>query len=124
MPSQGGPATMVRSDRNSGLLILKLGCICFCLFSLLSLMPGFRSARSSNYLGDFVPLLNAIIFAFGFYGIHRRVRSTWRFGWLIGSIFLFEWLVLCFAPILRHPKPNAWIASVVLAIGGFAVALY
>ena len=45
-------------------------------------------------------------------------------GLVVGSLLLSEWLVLCLAPILRHAKPNAWIAAVVFAIAGFAVALY
>ena len=104
--------------------MLKFFCICFCLFSLLLLTPAFRSARPASHLVDFVCLLNAIMSALGFYGIYRRAQLAWQLGWFVGSLLLSEWLVLCLAPILRHAKPNAWIAAVVFAIAGFAVALY
>ena len=113
---------MGRSDGNSHLLVLKLACVCFCLLSVLSLTPAFRSARPHNHLRDFVSLLNVIVFAAGFYGIHRRARLTWQLGWYVGGFLLFEWLVLCLASSLR--QPNGWIASILLVAGGFAVALY
>jgi hypothetical protein len=115
---------MGRSGGNSNLLVLKLVCASFCLLSLLSLTPGFRSARPHSHLRDFVSLLNAIIFAVGFYGIHRRARLTWQLGWFVGGFLLSEWLVLCLEPIVSHPKPNGWVASAVMVAGGFAVALY
>jgi hypothetical protein len=115
---------MGRSGVNSNLLVLKLGCICFCLLSLLSLTPGFRPAHSHISLRDCVALLNAIIFAAGFYGVQRRARLTWRLGWFVGGFLLSEWLVLCLEPILWHPKPKGWVAAAVMVAGGFAVALY
>jgi hypothetical protein len=115
---------MERSDGNSNLLVLKLGCICFCLLSLVSLTPGFRPARSHISLQDLVALLNAIIFAVGFYGIQRRARLTWQLGWFVGGLLLIEWLVICLEPILWHPKPNGWVASAVMVAGGVGVSLY
>jgi hypothetical protein len=115
---------MGRSDENSNLLVLKLACASFCLLFLLSLTPGFRSAHPHRHLRDFVSLLNAIIFAVGFYGIHRRARLTWQLAWFVGGFLLSEWLVVCLEPIVSHPKPNAWLVSAVMVAGGFAVALY
>jgi hypothetical protein len=81
---------MGRSDGNSNLLVLKLGCVCFCLFSLLLLTPGFRPAHSQISVRDFVALLNAIMFAVGFYGVQRRAPFTWRLGWFVGGFLLVE----------------------------------
>jgi hypothetical protein len=115
---------MERSGGNSNMLALKLACASFCLLSLLSLTPAFRSALPHSLLRDFLSVLNAIIFAAGFYGIHRRARLTWRLGWIAGALLLSEWLVLCLEPIISHPKPNGWVASAVMVTGGFGVALY
>jgi hypothetical protein len=115
---------MGRRDGNSNMLVLKLGCVCFCLFSLLLLMPGFHSVRPHSHLRDIVSLLNAIIVAVGFYGIHRRARLTWQLGWFVGGILLSEWLVFCLSATLRLPKPNGWIVSTVIVVAGLAVALY
>jgi hypothetical protein len=100
---------MGRSDGNSSFLVLKLACICFCLLSVVSLTPGFRSAQSPSHVRDFVSLLNAVIFAVGFYGIHKRTRLTWQLGWFIGGFLFVEWLVFCLMSSLK--QPSGWIAS-------------
>jgi hypothetical protein len=114
----------MRRDGNASLLVLKLGCISFCLLSLLSLTPEFRPAHSQISLRDFVALLNVIIFAVGFYGIQWRAPFTWQLGWFVGGFLLSEWLVLCLEPILWHRKPNGWVASAVMVAVGLGVFLY
>lgn len=115
---------MARNDGYSGFLVLRLACVCFCLLFLLSLTPAFRPARSHGHLRDLVCLLNAVLFALGFYGIQQRARLTWPLGWFVGGILFSEWLGFCLASTLRMPKPERWIAAASFAVPAFAVALY
>ncbi len=123
---------MVRHFEPFGLWVLKLICACFFLLSLLSFVPGIHSARSHYFLftanhrllQHFVFVLNAIIYALGFYGIHWRKRLTWKLGWFALCIFFSEFLVLALASSLKLPQPDSWIASTAIVVVGFAVAAY
>jgi len=113
---------MGRSDGNLGLLVLKVICVSFCLFSVLLLTPAFRSAGPNSHLRDLISILNAAIFAVGFYGIQRKARLTWQLGWFAGGFLLIEWLVVCLASSLR--VSHGWIGPAVLVLAGFGVGLY
>ena len=116
-----------------GLQILKYACLLFCLTSVLTLAPGVHSISSSRF-GVFavshdhgnqiLSLVQGLLFGLGFYGLHRRLAITWKFGgFLLGVLFL-EWLGFSLASTLKLPDPDRWIASAIVAVGGSAVAVY
>jgi hypothetical protein len=113
---------MARSDEGFGLQVLKLICVCFCLFSFFQLLQSFRSAHSHNLLGQSVAVLNLIMYATLFCGIHWKKRLAWQLGWFAFGIFWVEWLVFGLASSLRQPK--GWIASIIIVVAGFLVPAY
>ena len=115
---------MAKSSRGMGLRVLEVICVVSFFLSLLALTPKFLAPRHPSPLQYFVALLNVVIYAAGFYGIHMRKRLTWLLGWFALGVFLVEWLTYCLASSLRLPKPDAWIVSTIMVAAGFAVATY
>jgi hypothetical protein len=107
-----------------GLRVLEVICLVFCLLSLLALTPKFLAPRHPTPLQYFVALLNIVIYAAAFYGIHMRKRLTWLLGWFGLGVFLVEWLAYCLVSSLRLPKPDAWIVFTTMVAVGLAVATY
>jgi hypothetical protein len=121
------------SRAHSGIDVLKIICILFCLLSLLSIVPGIHSIHSQHFeflsgshgpLRLFISLLNAVLFAMGFYGIQRRLLIAWKLGWYVFTIFLLEWFGSSLSSSLTSPQPGSRIASLSIVIGGLCVAAY
>jgi hypothetical protein len=113
-----------------GLDVLKAVCLLFCLMSLIVLVPRahqFSALRlavlvANDTFSRFVLLLRAILFAAGFYGIHRRLMIAWKAGWLFLALLYLDGLTSTLQSTLRLSSPDRWLASVacVLAMAGFA----
>jgi hypothetical protein len=107
----------------SKLLIFELSCLAFGLFSLLQLTPPFHPARSTT-VRDTVFLVNTMICAAGFYGIHKREPLAWTLGWLGLGLFFSEWIVFCMVSALKARVPDVRYIFLLLVVIGFRVATY
>jgi len=113
-----------------GIEVLKSTFALFCLLSLVGSIPGLHSVRTEhsqfvanhNSFGRLLSLVNSILFAVGFYGIHRRLRLAWKVGWFYLGFFYLSSIVSAISAI--PPTSNRWTASPLVAIAFTAVAVY
>jgi len=110
---------------------LKIVCILFCLWSVVSIFTGsiFTFSSPSGQIemrhygsGTFYSVANALMFALAYYGIHRRAPIVWKLGWGFLAILYLEFLIQALSSSVKQPQ--GWIASIAIAIGSLLVALY
>lgn len=115
--------------------ILKIICILFCFFSLVSAFTGLRSMHASvifnkaghsssagmtvtkNIVFRIYSFFNAVLFAAAFYGIQKRKPATWRFGWFVMIFSSLSALISALSDSLCQPTPSNWIASSAIVLG-------
>lgn len=112
----------MNNSGRSGLLIFQLAFLSVLFFSIVTLLPGFRSAETPIQIC--ASALNAVTSIAALYAIQRRKRIAWQLGWLVLGLYFSEWLALSIPRTLRLPNQQRWIAFSAFLIGGCAVAFY
>lgn len=112
-----------------GLDVLKAVCLFFCLMSLVVLVPRAHQLPALQLVADdplnrFLALLRAILFAAGFYGIHRRLVVAWKAGWVFLAFLYLDGLTSMLQRTLSISSPDRWFASVACVIAMAGVAAY
>ena len=104
--------------------ILKIICILFCLWGLVSTFAGLQPTEiiTRHIAYRIYSFLVAVLFGFAAYGIHRRKPITWKLGWVLIVVTSLEALLSALSHSLKLPPPDYWIASSAIVIGnGLAV---
>ena len=58
----------------------------------------------------------AVSFAVTSYGIHKKVFSAWRFGWIGFSLLIVDFLNSVLSSTIKLPSPNNWSASILILV--------
>jgi hypothetical protein len=117
-----------------GLRVLKVAFLLCSFVSFMALLPGMHSISSPRYgitfivrherFGWLLSLVYGVVFAAGFYGLHRRLRLAWKLGWVFLGFFYLETLTFSLISTLKLPSPDRWIASASAVIGDSIIAVY
>jgi hypothetical protein len=116
-----------------GIEVLKVAFVFFFLMSLVGAIPGLHSVHSEHF--NFVPtqttferlisLTYAVLFAVGFYGIHRRVRVAWKVGWFYLGLFYLDSIISAVSSLdHKMPASERWVVSAIFVVLSSAVAVY
>jgi len=109
-----------------GIQWAKFVCVVACLLALWGGIFGHstRTNRAVDLLFRAISIITGLLLAGFFYGMQRRLKAAWTLGWILPSVFLFEFLIptlLAVATLI--PKPAGWIASILLLTLTFGVAM-
>ncbi len=118
----------------TGLRILKFVFLLCSLLSFLALAPGMHLVNLSRYgitvnvthqrFGWLLSVVYGLVFAAEFYGLHRRLRIAWKFGWVLLAFFCSQTIVLSLISTLKEPPPSRWAASAFIVVGNAIVGVY
>jgi hypothetical protein len=113
---------------------LKLICLFFCALSVISIIQGVRVLESATagttsmkhgVVGTALSLVDAVFWAFAFYGIQKKIPMAWKLGWAVIVVGLVEFLILALSSIIKLPaSSHPLFASAAVVVGGSAIALY
>ena len=57
-----------------------------------------------------------IVFAATSYGVHKKLFSAWRFGWIGFSLLFVDFSVSVLSSTLKLSSPNNWFASIAILV--------
>lgn len=113
-----------------GLRVLKWFSLVAAVWAFLDLVSTVRPIYVSGYAFPETPgqralsIIVGLLFAPLFYGIHRRLAVTWRYGWLV-LVTSFSWAIVeSIATVEQTPQSGGWVGSALIALMFSVVAIY